>query len=83
MTAGRGRGTQVLIGEAEAYVILLVDPDTGGIEAYGPVDALAAAERASTLSSALAVDEELAEFGVLILPLRPVARPARPPGPSG
>jgi hypothetical protein len=54
------------------YVALLIDPDTGEIEAYGPVDEPNAVVLAGELRAALAGDAELREVGVLMLPLQPV-----------
>jgi hypothetical protein len=55
------------------YVALLIDPSTGELEAYGPVDEPDAVVLAAELHAALAADAELREVGVLILPLRPAA----------
>ena len=55
------------------YVALLIDPSSGGIEAYGPVDEPNSAVLAATLRATLAADAELREVGVLVLPLRPTA----------
>jgi hypothetical protein len=64
----------------QQYVALLIDPDTGEIEAYGPVDEPSAVVLAAELHAALAADAELREVGVLILPLRPpAARLLAPP----
>jgi len=49
------------------------DPDSGEIEAHGPVDEPHAFELAGELRVALAADAELREIGVLILPLQPIA----------
>lgn len=53
------------------FVILLIDPATGELEAYGPVDELVAAERAAAVRASIA-GGEAGEAGVLVLPLRPV-----------
>jgi hypothetical protein len=63
----------VVNGPGRQYVTLLIDPSTGEIEAYGPVDELNAVLLAEELRVALAADAELREVGVLILPLRPTA----------
>jgi hypothetical protein len=55
------------------YVVLLIEPCTGEIEAYGPVAELNAVVLAGELRAALAADAELREVGVLILPLQPAA----------
>jgi hypothetical protein len=55
------------------YVVLLIDPSTGEIEAHGPVDEPHAVVLAGELRAALAADAELREVGVLILPLQPAA----------
>ena len=55
------------------YVVLLIDPSTGEIEAYGPVAEPHAVVLAGELRAALAADAELREVGVLILPLQPAA----------
>jgi hypothetical protein len=60
-------------GSVRQYVVLLIVPDTGEIEAHGPVDEPHAVELAGELRAALAVDAELREIGVLILPLQPIA----------
>lgn len=52
------------------YVILLIDPDTGELEAYGPVDLARAVELAALLRAELAQDDDH-EIGMLILPLHP------------
>ena len=71
-------------GQGRLYVALLIDPSTGEIEAYGPVDELNAVLVAEELRVALAADAELREVGVLILPLRPTAarRVAAPEAPT-
>lgn len=53
------------------YVILLIDPDTGELEAFGPVDEATAAERAAAVRASIEAGEA-GEVGVLVLPLRPV-----------
>jgi hypothetical protein len=63
----------VVDGPSRRYVVLLVDPGTGEIEAYGPVGEPEAAVLAAELRAALAVDPELGEVGLLILPLLPAA----------
>lgn len=60
-------------GSVRQYVVLLIDPDSGEIEAHGPVDEPRAVDLAGELRVALAADAELREVGVLILPLQPVA----------
>ena len=57
-------------GPGRQYVVLLIDPGTGEIEAHGPVDEPHAAVLAGELRAALAADAELGEVGVLILPLQ-------------
>ncbi len=57
-------------GSGRRYVVLLIDPSTGEIEAVGPVDEPNAAVLAAELHAALAADAELGEVGVLILPLQ-------------
>jgi hypothetical protein len=52
------------------YVVLLIDPTTGEIEAFGPVDEPNAVVLAAQLHTALAADPELGEVGVLVLPLQ-------------
>jgi hypothetical protein len=52
------------------YVVLLTDPTTGEIEAFGPVDEPNAVVLAAQLPTALAADPELGEVGVLLLPLQ-------------
>jgi hypothetical protein len=64
----------VVDASSRKYVILLIDPDSGEIEAYGPVDEPNAVVLADELRVALAGDAELCEVGVLILPLQPTAR---------
>jgi hypothetical protein len=66
-------GVAWLDGPGRQYVALLIDPSTGEIEAYGPVDDPNAVVLAEELRNALAVDVKLGEVGVLILPLRPTA----------
>ena len=67
-------------GSGRRYVVLLIDPGSGELEAYGPVDEPDAAVLAAELRAALAADAELREVGVLILPLRPAAhRPVAAP----
>ena len=61
-------------GACRQYVVLLIDPSTGEIEAYGPVAEPHAVVLAGELRAALAADAELHEVGVLILPLQPAAR---------
>ena len=51
----------------------LIDPSTGEIEAFGPVNEPNAVVLAAELRTALATDPELGEVGVLILPLQPPA----------
>jgi hypothetical protein len=63
----------VVGGPGRQYVVLLIDPCTGEIEAHGPVDEPHAVVLAGELRAALAGDAELGEVGVLILPLQPVA----------
>jgi hypothetical protein len=58
---------------ARHYVALLIDPGSGELEAYGPVDEPNAVVLAAELHTALAADAELREVGVLMLPLRPTA----------
>jgi hypothetical protein len=60
-------------GPRRRYVVLLIDPSTGEIEAFGPVDEPNAVVLAAELRTALATDPELGEVGVLILPLQPAA----------
>jgi len=61
-----------MVGEpGRQYVALLIDPTTGEIEAHGPVTEPLAVVLADELQAALAIDAELREIGVLILPLRP------------
>jgi hypothetical protein len=62
----------VVDASGRTYVALLIDPDTGEIEAYGPVDEPNAVVLADELRAELAGDAELREVGVLILPLQPV-----------
>jgi hypothetical protein len=52
------------------YVVLLMDPTTGEIEAFGPVRESNAVVLAAQLHAALAADPELGEVGVLMLPLQ-------------
>jgi hypothetical protein len=52
------------------YVVLLIDPDTGEIEAFGPVHEPNAVVLAAQLRTAVAADLELGEVGVLMLPLQ-------------
>jgi hypothetical protein len=69
-------------GWVRQYVVLFIDPDTGEIEAHGPVGEPHAIELAGEFRAALVADAELGEVGVLILPLQPVAHrspAARPP----
>lgn len=56
------------------YVILLIDPDTGELEAFGPVDEVTAAERAAAVRASVEAGEagEVGEVGVLVLPLQSV-----------
>jgi hypothetical protein len=63
----------VVDGPGRQYVVLLIDPGTGEIEAYGPVEEPHAVVLAGELRAALAADAELGEVGVLILPLQPAA----------
>jgi hypothetical protein len=63
----------VVGGSGRRYVVLLIDPSTGEIEAFGPVDEPNAAVLAAELHAALAADAELGEVGVLILPLQRTA----------
>jgi len=70
-------------GPSRQYVVLLIDPTTGEIEAFGSVDEANAVVLAAELHAALAAEPELAEAGVLILPLQPttarvVASPETP-----
>ena len=60
-------------GPSRQYVVLLIDPTTGEIETFGPVDEANAVVLAAELHTALAADTELGEVGVLILPLQPTA----------
>jgi hypothetical protein len=57
------------------YVVLLIDPDTGGVEAFGPVQEANAVVLAAQLHTALAADLELGEVGVLMLPLQHTTAP--------
>ena len=59
-------------GSVRQYVVLLIDPDSGEIQAHGPVDEPHAVDLAGELRVALAADAELREIGVLILPLQPI-----------
>jgi hypothetical protein len=52
------------------YVVLLIDPATGEIEAFGPVQEANAVVLAAQLHTAVAADPELGEVGFLILPLQ-------------
>ena len=72
-------------GSVRQYVVLFIDPDTGEIEAHGPVEEPHAVELAGQFHAALAADAELGEVGVLILPLQPVAHRsiAAPRPPAG
>jgi hypothetical protein len=81
-TSGRrDLGCCVVVGpRGQHYVALLIDPSTGELEAYGPVDEPNAVVLAAELHAALAADAQLREVGVLILPLRPpAARLIAPP----
>jgi hypothetical protein len=71
--AGRDSGCCVEGESGRQYVVLLIDPDSGEIEAHGPVDEPHAVTLAGELRAALAADAELREVGVLILPLQPAA----------
>lgn len=55
--------------DSPLYVILLIDPDTGDIEAYGPVDAAQAADLEALLRAEILQSDELGEVGLLVLPL--------------
>ena len=81
---GGDHGCCVVNGQGRQYVALLIDPSTGEIEAYGPVDELNAVVLAEELRVALAGDAELQEVGVLILPLQPAPahRVAAPEAPT-
>jgi hypothetical protein len=69
--AGMIRGCCVVGESGRQYVVLLIDPNSGEIEAHGPVDEPHAVVLAGELRAALAADAELREVGVLILPLQP------------
>jgi hypothetical protein len=58
-------------GSNKRHVVLLIDPSTGELEAFGPVDEPNAVVLAAELHAALSADAELGEVGVLILPLQP------------
>jgi hypothetical protein len=60
-------------GSERWYVALLIDPGTGEIEVYGPVDEPNSVVLAAELHASLAAKAELGEVGILILPLRPTA----------
>jgi hypothetical protein len=60
------------------YVILLIDPDTGGIEVYGPLDDDEVVAEAARLRELLDGPEGPAEVGLLVAPLQaPGTRGAR------
>jgi hypothetical protein len=53
------------------FVILLIDPSTGELEAFGPVDEVTAAERAAAVRASIEAGEA-GEVGVVVLPLQSV-----------
>ena len=59
--------------DGQHYVILLIDPETGELEAFGPVDESTAAERASAVRATIEAGEA-GEVGVVVLPLQSVNR---------
>jgi hypothetical protein len=55
------------------FVILLIDPGSGELEAFGPVDEVTVAERVAAVRASIEADE-VGEVGVVVLPLQSVKR---------